>query len=207
MQTQLLSMADKLTMSQVHHAFALELPIALPTDTVYGLSCPFDSAAGIQALYRVKCRHPSKAIPVLLGAREHLAQVAQPFHSDVAAALAKRFWPGPLTIVLPAQPHLPQDLLAGGTTVAVRVVDHPVFKEIASQMGPLATTSANLSGQPDCSRAQEVFEQLQGRIPLIVNGGQSPESRPSTIVKVVEQEVTVVRLGSLAAEVKEFLAL
>ena len=205
MQTQLLSISNQLTMSQVLRAFAKQLPIALPTDTVYGLSCPFDSATGIQALYRVKGRDPSKAIPVLLGCREQLVQVAQPFHSDIAAALASRFWPGPLTIVLSAQPHLPSELLAGGTTVAVRLVSHPVFEAISCQTGPLATTSANLSGQPDCSNAQDVYSQLQGRIPLIVNGGPSPESQPSTIVKVVEQDVTVVRSGSLAAAVEDFL--
>ena len=206
METQLLPITDDRIMDHVSRAFSAQLPIALPTDTVYGLSCPYDSAAGIEALYRIKGRPLSKAIPILLGASEQLPLVVQPFHSELAAALAARFWPGPLTIILPAQPHLPAALLAGGDTVAVRVVDHPIFQKIALQMGPLATTSANVSGQPDCSHAHEVYRHLQGRIPLIVNAGHSPESQPSTIVKVARQDVTIVRPGSLAAAVREFLA-
>ncbi len=206
MQTQLLPITDAHIMDQVRRAFAAQLPIAVPTDTVYGLSCPYDSSAGIEALYRVKGRPYSKAIPVLLGAAEQLSQVAQPFGSELATALAARFWPGPLTIILPAQPHLPTALLAGGDTVAVRFADHPVFQTIACQTGPLATTSANVSGQPDCSHAHEVYRHLQGRIPLIVDAGPSPESRPSTIVKVTQQEVTIVRPGSLTPAVQAFLA-
>ncbi len=206
MHTQLLSVTDDRLMDHVRRAFAAQLPIAVPTDTVYGLSCPYDSAAGIAALYRIKERPRGKAIPILLGATEQLPQVARPFHSEVAAALAARFWPGPLTIILPAQPHLPAVLLAGGDTVAVRVVDHPAFQSLALQLGPLATTSANVSGQPDCSHAQEVYRHLRGRIPLIVNAGRSPESRPSTIVKVTRQDVAIVRPGSLAPAIREFLA-
>ncbi len=206
METQLLPIADEHIMDHVHRAFAARLPIALPTDTVYGLSCPHDNAAGIKALYRVKGRPFTKAIPVLLGAAEQLPQIARPFHSELAAALAARFWPGPLTIILPAQPHLPAVLLAGGDTVAVRVVDHPVFREIACRTGPLATTSANVSGQPDCHHAQEVYRQLQGRIPLIVDAGPSPESQPSAIVKVTGEDIQIVRSGSLAMTVREFLA-
>ena len=206
MQTQMLPISDLTYMDHVRRAFAAHQPIALPTDTVYGLSCPFDSIAGVEALYRVKGRPLGKAIPILLGKMEQLAQVALPFHSNISAALADRFWPGPLTLIVAAHPTVPAELLAGGENVAVRVVDHPIFQAISGQMGPLATTSANLSGQPDCSLATEVYKQLQGRIPFIVDAGQSPEKCPSTIVKVVEQQVTVVRPGSLAAEVEEFLA-
>ena len=206
MLTQMLPISDAKYMDQVRRAFAAHQPVAIPTDTVYGLSCPFDCIAGVEALYKVKGRPPGKAIPILLGKLEQLALVALPIQSEMAAALAARFWPGPLTLILAARPTVPPGLLAGGETIAVRVVDHPIFQEISGQMGPLATTSANLSGRPDCSLASEVYKQLQGRIPLIVDAGQSPENCPSTIVKVEEQQVTVVRSGSLATAVEEFLS-
>lgn len=187
-------------------AFASGLPIALPTDTVYGLSCPFDHESGIAALYEIKGRPPEKAIPVLLAARSQLKQVALPFQSEVAAALAERFWPGPLTLILPARHDLSAELLAGGDTVAVRVVDHPVFRAVAERFGPLATTSANRSGSPDCRSAQAVNDQLHGRLPLILDGGESPEAQPSAIVKAQGGKVSVLRSGSLAKAVSEFLA-
>lgn len=186
----------------VHRVLATGMPFALPTDTVYGLACAYDNPQAIRALYRVKGRPVGKAIPVLLGAMSQLPLVAPASRTDLTAQLMARFWPGPLTIILEAHPALPAALLADGTTVAVRVVDNPVFQAIALRMGPLATTSANLSGQSDCSRASDVLAQLQGRIPLIVDGGPTPETQPSTIVAVANDGITVIREGSLSTAIR-----
>lgn len=200
--TTILAAAAPELRSRVQAAAAAHQPFALPTDTVYGLSCPFDDRVAIEALYRVKGRSKDKAIPVLLGTKAQLALVVPPWPSALVKRLADHFWPGPLTIVMEARPGLPSALLGGGDTVAVRVVDHPVFQAVAAFTGPLATTSANLSGRPDCSDAQAVEAQLEGRIPLIVDGGRSPQSRPSTIVQAHGERLRILRAGSLSEAVQ-----
>ncbi len=175
---------------------------ALPTDTVYGLACHYNDPAAIQALYHAKGRPPHKALPVLLGDPAHLPQVTRPVTSALVQRLMEQFWPGPLTLVLEAHPGLAPDLLSGGSTVAVRVVDNPVFQAIANRFGPLATSSANLSGHPDCSDAPAVHQQLQGRIPLIVDGGPTRDTQPSTIVSVHRERITILREGSLSTAIR-----
>ncbi len=179
---------------------------ALPTDTVYGLACRYDDAAAIRALYHTKGRPGHKALPVLLGDKAHLPLVTQPSSSALVRRLTEQFWPGPMTLVLEAHPDLGPDLLAGGSTVAVRVVDNPVFQTLANRFGPLATSSANLSGHPDCSDAAAVRDQLQGRIPLIVDGGPTRDVRPSTIVSVHREQITILREGSLSAAIRAIQA-
>ncbi len=189
-------------LEQVQAVLAARSVFALPTDTVYGLSCHFDDPVAIQALYRVKGRPRHKALPILLGDVSLLPLVTQPNSSSLVQYLTEEFWPGPLTMVLEANPSLSPELLAGGSTVAVRVVDNPVFQTIANRFGPLATSSANLSGQPDCNDAASVQDQLRGRIPLIVDGGQTRDNRPSTIVSVHNETVTILREGSLSAAMR-----
>jgi L-threonylcarbamoyladenylate synthase len=97
--------------------------------------------------------------------------------------LLQKFWPGALTVVLPKVAALPDDVTAGQDTVAIRIPDHLVSLELVIQVGrPLAVTSANLSGQPTPGTAQGVAEQLANRVPLILDGGSSPASQPSTII-------------------------
>lgn len=178
--------------------------IAAPTDTVYGLVCHYDSEAAIEALYEAKGRPPEKALPILLADEAQLDEVVAHV-SDLARRLMARFWPGPLTLVLPARPHLPARLTAGMTTVAVRVPDHAVLQALARRSGPLASSSANRSGGPDCTSADAVLAQLDERIPLIVDGGTTPGGVPSTVVALGPDGVTILRPGPIAQEIQRFL--
>ena len=122
--------------------------IGVPTDTVYGLVCLCRDAAAIDRLFAVKERPSHKALPVLLGDAEQVRAVVRGAGGPVAQALIERYWPGPLTLVLPARSHLPVALTAGGETVGVRVPAQPFLRALARRVGPLASSSANRSGAP-----------------------------------------------------------
>jgi len=169
--------------------------IAFPTDTVYGVGADGLSAAAVLQLYAIKDRPRTQAIPLLLADPTDLRTVsaALPQH---AVMLAERYWPGGLTLVVPAAPHLPGELLAGGTTVAVRVPDHAALRNLIRQLGhPLAATSANLHGQPNPRTAQDVVAQLGGRLPLVLDGSATPGDTASTIVDVTGPTPRVLRQG------------
>ena len=182
---------------------------AAPTDTVYGLFCRPDSPTAIDRLYRAKARPPDKAIPVLIGDIAQLERVARPPWSSVAGRLMARLWPGALTLVLPAQPHLPPILTAGQPTVAVRMPAHALLCALLHKTGPLAATSANRSGGPNTHSVAEVLAQLDGRIPLLLSD-ETPiaaDSLPSTIVDLTNPErPRLLRQGPLGEAVRALLA-
>jgi L-threonylcarbamoyladenylate synthase len=172
--------------------------IAFPTDTVYGLASPAFSAAGIERLYQIKDRSLTKAIPILIGALDQLPLIAPPL-PPAAISLAQRFWPGALTLVIPRSPALP-DILSAEPTVAVRMPNHPFALSLIQQSGPLAVTSANLSGHSNPLSAEDVLAQLGGRIDLVLDGGQVDGGIPSTIVDCTKAELTILRQGAIPAE-------
>jgi L-threonylcarbamoyladenylate synthase len=182
---------------------------AAPTDTVYGIFCRPDSPVAISRIYLAKARPPDKAIPVLIGDIAQLAQVARPPWSPVATCLMARFWPGALTLVLAAQPHLPPILTAGQPTVAVRMPAHDALCALLRQTGPLAATSANRSSGPDTHSAAEVLAQLDGSIPLILadDSAVSQQSLPSTLVDLTAPAgAQILRQGELSEAVSKLLA-
>lgn len=170
--------------------------VAFPTDTVYGLGAKIDSPASIEALFRVKGRERSKAIPILLGDPADLDKVAIDI-SYTALRLAQRYWPGALTLVVPRHTALP-DMLSPGPTIGVRMPDHPLALRLLRLTGPLAVTSANLSGEPSLSSAGDVAAQLGGRIDLILDGGITPGGRPSTVVDCTGAELVILRQGPIS---------
>ena len=117
----------------------------------------------------------------------------------VARRLAERFWPGPLTLVVARHPALPA-ILSPLPTVGVRMPDHPTALALLRQSGPLATTSANLSGGPNPLTAQEVLAQLDGRVDLIIDGGRCPGGVPSTVVDCTAGELKILRQGPITLE-------
>ncbi len=171
---------------------------AFPTDTVYGLGAPVSAPESIEALYAVKGRDLTKAIPILIGRVEDLDRVS-PDPGALALGLAARFWPGPLTLVVPRRPDLPQ-VLSALPTVGVRMPDHPAALALLRAAGPMAVTSANLSGRPSPTTAQEVLAQLEGRIPLLLDGGRTPGGQPSTVVDCTGQEPRVLRPGPVSLD-------
>jgi L-threonylcarbamoyladenylate synthase len=170
--------------------------VVFPTDTVYGLAAlPFNEDF-VERLYVVKGRNSTRAIAVLIGDVLDLEKVSfSP--SKPAMQLAELFWPGPLTLVLPRHPDLPE-VLAPLMTVGVRVPDHPVASSLLGLTGPLAVTSANLSGRENTNSAQEAFDQLRGRVDLIIDGGRSPGGVPSTVVDCTTSELKILRPGPIS---------
>ena len=122
----------------------------------------------------------------------------------MARKLAERFWPGPLTIILPKRSDLP-DSVSATNTVGVRVPDHRIARRVLRAAGPMAVTSANISGQPSPSTAEEVFIQLNGRIALILDGGKTPGGVPSTVVDCTGTQPIVIREGPISF--REILAI
>ncbi|MCK4726976.1 MAG: threonylcarbamoyl-AMP synthase [Anaerolineales bacterium] len=169
--------------------------VAFPTDTVYGLGALICIPESIARLYTTKGRSKQKAIPVLIGDVDDLSQIAIRVPPN-ARLLAKRFWPGPLTLVVPRHPSLP-DILSPTATIGVRMPDHPIALGLLRRSGPLAVSSANISGQPSTATAEEVFEQLGGRISLIIDGGHTPGGSPSTVARCTQTELVILRPGPI----------
>lgn len=209
MHTQLLTLGASVSLAEsILRAKDLLLSgqlVAFPTDTVYGLAAAAFNPTAIKQLYRVKGRQSTKAIAVLIGNPGALEQVTDNINS-IARQLAEHFWPGPLTLVVARHPSLPA-LLSPQPTIGVRMPNHPVALALLNLTGPLAVTSANRSGQPDATTAQEVDKQLGGRIPLILDGGPTPGGRPSTVVDSTLPELTILREGPISlAELRSSLA-
>jgi L-threonylcarbamoyladenylate synthase len=171
--------------------------VAFPTDTVYGVGAVVWNPTAVEKLYEAKLRAFDKAIPVLLADPDDLALVAGDL-SPAALRLAARFWPGPLTIVVPRAPAVPDQVTAGGASVAVRVPDHALARALIRAAGaPLAATSANLSGQTSPVTAQDVVAQLRGRIPLVLDGGPCPGGVASTVIDLTGPHPLLLRPGPL----------
>ena len=172
--------------------------VAFPTDTVYGVGAlAFDQRA-IESIYAAKDRPVEKAIPVLIGDKEDLAKVADDVPL-VALRLIDRFWPGPLTVLVPKKATLPEAISAT-STVGVRVPDHEVARGLLRLAGPMAVTSANISGKASPITARQVLAQLGGRIAMIIDGGETPGGIPSTLVDCIGTEIQILREGPISKD-------
>lgn len=173
-------------------------PVVFPTDTVYGVGVlPFDEAA-INRLYALKGRPASKGIPVLLADTSDVFKVAVAI-PPVAQRLIDRFWPGPLTLIVPRVAGLP-DAISPNGNIAVRLPDHAVARALIREAGgAVATTSANLSGCEPALNGEDALAALQGTVAAVLDDGPTPGDRPSTIVDCSGTRPFVVREGPLSA--------
>ncbi len=170
--------------------------IALPTDTVYGLAVDVFNNGAIKEIYAIKERSMLKALPVLIANEEQLENLVVEMN-EWAKILAKAFWPGPLTLILPKAPGLPE-LLSPYPTVGIRMPDYQFTLDLLAAAGPLATTSANISGESNPRTAQDVLSQLGGRIDLLLDGGKTPGAKPSTVVDTTGKEIKILREGPIS---------
>jgi len=198
MKTQFFKQEDPLALQLAVDLLQSGEVVAFPTDTVYGIGARADSAVAIEKLYQIKARSMDKPIPVMIADVQQLEQLAETI-PDVVRRLADWFWPGALTIVLTKRSDLPENLtsLPG---VGIRVPAHPFPLELLRQCGPLAVTSANLSGQPEALNASEVMAQLDGKLALIVDGGDSQGGFPSTVVDLTLGYPRILREGPISLE-------
>jgi L-threonylcarbamoyladenylate synthase len=189
----------------IGHAAAIEALraggiVALPTDTVYGIAVALDAPGGIESLFAAKRRPLEKGIMLLLADAAQAPAIGQ--WPPAAAALAKAFWPGGLTVVVSQRPDvpLPAVLSGGAATIGLRVPDHPAPRALAAAVGPMPTTSANISGMWEARDAAEILTQLGDLVAIIVDGGPAHGGPASTIVDCSGERPSILRSGAIAPE-------
>ena len=171
--------------------------VAVPTDTLYGLAADAFNAEAIERVFAIKERPEGLALPVLLSGPEQLRQVADSV-PDRLEAVADAFWPGAMTLIVKRHNSLPPRLTAGNSTVAVRVPDHPVPRELARRLGrPVTGTSANISGAADPQSLAELQAQVGDRVDFLVTCGPAPAGAASTIVDLSGDEPQLIREGAI----------
>jgi L-threonylcarbamoyladenylate synthase len=173
--------------------------IVMPTDTVYGVAADAFDADAVAALLSAKGRGREMPPPVLVSTATTLDALAVDV-PEYARALIKKFWPGPLTVVCTQQTSLMWDLGDNRGTVAVRMPDHEVALELLERTGPLAVSSANLTGQPAATDADQAEEMLGEHVALVVDAGPTRGSEASTIVDVTASPGRVLRHGALSLD-------
>jgi L-threonylcarbamoyladenylate synthase len=196
------------TVISTDRAAAVELlrqgeTVALPTETVYGLAADALNPIPVAKIFEAKERPRFDPLIVHLPNREWLEKIADlPEHGrQLISKLADTFWPGPFTIVLPKRRTIPEIVTAGLDTVAMRISAHPVFAEIVHVFGkPVAAPSANRFGRVSPTTAQHVLEELDKRIPLIIDGGPTQHGLESTIVTVRANSIDILRQGPITAK-------
>ncbi len=174
--------------------------VAIPTDTYYGIAAdPFNLAA-VDQIYRVKGRPETRALPILVNATSQAISLSRDvpysFHK-----LAAKFWPGPLTLLVEASNGVPLKVTAHTGNVALRWPKSAIVNGLIDLMkGPVTGTSGNISGQPACSTAIDLLEQMGDRLPLIIDAGETPGNLASTIVKLEGDDWAIMRLGVITEQ-------
>ena len=174
--------------------------IALPTDTVYGIAVDLATPGGIERLFAAKRRPPDKGIMLLLSDAAQAGRIG--VMTPAADALAAAFWPGGLTVVVAQRPdvELPGALTAGTPTIGLRVPDHAAPRALAAAVGPLPTTSANRSGEPEAADAAAILAQLGDALDLVLDGGPAHGGPASTVVECIGDRARMLRVGAIPAE-------
>jgi L-threonylcarbamoyladenylate synthase len=177
--------------------------VAFPTETVYGLGANALDPTAVRAVFTAKGRPSANPLIVHVAEPAQVANVAAEW-PETAGRLAARFWPGPLTVVVPKKPGVPDEVTAGGPMVAVRCPNHPVARALIAAAGvPLAAPSANRSTELSPTRAEHVLKGLGGRIDLILDGGPCPGGIESTVVDVTGSTVRLLRPGLITVPMLE----
>jgi len=173
--------------------------VVYPTETFYALGADALDRAAVEKVFAAKGRPGAMALPVIVGDVGDLGRVAANL-PEGAQALIGAFWPGPLTLVLPAAAAIPHGLLGGGRTVGVRLSPHPIARGLARAFGgPIVATSANRSGQPAPGTAAEAAAQLKEGVELVLDGGRTHGGAPSTIVDLSCDPPRLVRAGPISS--------
>jgi L-threonylcarbamoyladenylate synthase len=202
MQTRVLTFNDEAIAEAARLILAGE-PVAMPTETVYGLAADATNAEAVARIYAAKGRPSFNPLIVHVPDMESAQRIGK--FSDKAEALARIHWPGPLTLVVPLRGDagIASIVTAGLPTIAIRVPQHPAMQALLREVGrPLAAPSANESGSISPTRAQHVMQSLGGRIPLIIDAGRSERGLESTIVAVTTGELRLLRPGPIQIDAK-----
>lgn len=198
MQTKILAISDPSALAQAIDILTSGGVVAFPTDTVYGLGALVFDENAIASIYEVRGISDDERLPILLADFEQLDRIVMGI-SHGCERLARRFWPGPLTLMLPRHSSI-SDAVTPHSTVGVRIPDFEPTRDLLRLTGPLAVSTANFGIMPNPRSAQEVKAQLDGRIPLILDGGVTPGGVPSTIADCTQREPVIVRQGPITLE-------
>lgn len=184
--------------------------IAFPTDTFYGLGCDPFNANSVEKIYKIKQRQSDKAILLLVSSLDMLDKCVdwEQINSNSKKTLhllTENFWPGPLTIILPAKNTLPSNLVSPAKTIGIRYPNYLIAQKLTQAIGGVITaTSANLSGQANTQTAAEVIAQLGNTVDYILDGGKSPGGSASTIIDISCEPPRLVREGAISREKLKF---
>jgi L-threonylcarbamoyladenylate synthase len=174
--------------------------VAYPTETFYGLGVKYDDISALKKLYGIKYRSWNKALPLIIGEVQELDLIASEMTVS-AEKLAKKFWPGPLTLLLPARPDISEFITANTGKIAVRIPGASFALDLARSLGfPITATSANISGMPPADTAEDVIKYFGDALDLIVDCGKTPGGKPSTIVDASDQKIRFLRAGAVPIE-------
>lgn len=174
--------------------------VDFPTETVYGLAADAFNESAIRRVYEAKGRPAKNPLPVQVADKADILRLAVEL-PEVAECLIDNFMPGPITIVLSAKPHVPTMVTADTGKVGVRIPDHPVALALIRAAGtPIVAPSANISGQPPPTTAEEVLSYLDGRIEIVLDAGPTNLGIASTVVDATETPVRILRQGSISQD-------
>ena len=173
--------------------------IGYPTETVYGIGCDIHNAKAVNRIYDLKQRDHSKAMILIAADILQIRELVE-YIPEAAEILAENFWPGPLTMVFEAASHIQELPIRKTNTIAIRIPDCKICLSLLKTCGfPIVSTSANKSGQPDSTDADKVIAAFGSDLDLIIDGGPTPSSAPSTIVDVTQEPVRILRQGAISA--------
>lgn len=174
--------------------------VAVPTETVYGLAGDATNGSAIKKIFEAKGRPADNPLIVHIASLDMLDGIVSEFNAD-AQKLAENFWPGPLTIIMPKGNKVCKETSAGLDSVGVRMPANEIAREIISRSGvPFSAPSANLSGKPSPTTASDVYADMNGKIPLIIDGGESDAGVESTVISVLEDTPIILRPGIVTKE-------
>lgn len=173
--------------------------VAMPTETVYGLAADALNPEAVAAIFKAKGRPMDNPLIVHISELEQIYGLVSEF-PEKARILAEKFWPGPLTVILPKSEVIPDEVSAGLTTVAVRFPSNPIARRLISLSCPLAAPSANLSGSPSPTNARHVYDDMKNRIDAIIDGGECDVGVESTVITLAEDPPRLLRPGGITPE-------
>jgi L-threonylcarbamoyladenylate synthase len=186
------------TLSAAIAALKSSAVIVFPTETLYGLGADALNPVAVEKVYRLKGRDPANPIPVLVANRNMLDRLVADV-PPLAARLIDQFWPGPLTLVLPARKGIPRPLLNSSGGVGVRISSQSIASELVKELGrPLTATSANLSGMPPAHTVEEAKKYFAAKIEIFLDGGELTSKTGSTVAAVNGNKIKIIRAGEIA---------
>jgi L-threonylcarbamoyladenylate synthase len=174
--------------------------IVFPTETVYGLGADALNPAAVERVFQLKGRNPDTPIPIIVADQAMLKDLVQEI-PPIARKLMEQFWPGPLTLVLPAAPGTPQQLLNRTGGVGVRISSELIATQLAQELGhPLTATSANPSGRQAAATIEQAQDYFAAEIEIFIDGGQLPSKIGSSVVEVIDDRIRIIREGEISID-------